>query len=541
MGSIWKSFFSVRQSLAALALVVAISAQTFAADTVALVSLKPTGKLFSDIEYLMEATGTGALGQIFMPQVKAFLQGIDETKPIGVAVMVDSGNFKPLAFVPVTDLSTLLGNLEQQMGPASDAGDGVTELDGPQPVFIKEQEGWAFVGQTVQALEELPENPAQLFEGLDQSYDISVRAYLKNLPEFIKQLIVGQMTALAQNSMQDDSGAAQAQIQQLQQTINESDTVTLGWQIDPVKRQTYFDMVSKPIAGTQMAKQVGTSIGVESDFAGFVVEDAAIRGNITNMFLPEQIEQTLAGLAQAEASTLKEIDEDEDLDDGTRSAAKKLINTFFSIAGATIKTGKIDICQSVILKPKSIMVLMAAHVADGSQVEAAVKQLIAASKSQTEISFSSVEFNVAEHADVSFHKLAVSVPEDKDIRDVFGETLEITLGTAPESVYLAIGTDGMEHLIRQIDASASASGQSVDPLHAEFKLTPMLEFAESMAPNPVLRSLTQMVSDQPDHLRMRVTADEENGVMYRLTLEEGILSVLGQAVQMFGVNGGGGF
>ena len=474
-----------------------------------------------------------------MPQIKAYFQGIDENKPMGVVVTVEGTEFRPLAFLPVTDLPTVMGNLEQQLGRASDAGDGVRELQGPQPMFLKEQAGWVFIAQTPQALKDLPQNPAQLLDGMDQQYDIGIRAYLSNVPAQFKQMIVGQLGSLVQNSMPNDPAGAEAQIQQLSQTINESDRVTIGWQIDPEKKETHFDVVSKPVAGTQMAKQAEAIRDAKSDFGGFLIEDAAIRGNMTSMILPEQMEQSLAGLKRIQESTQKEIAGDEDLDAGTRAAAQELIQTFFGIAESTIKTGKIDSCTSIILKPKTLTVLSAGHVADGTEVEAAVKKLVAASENQSEFSFSSVKFNAEQHAGVNLHTLALPIPADEYARKILGETLEITLGTAKDSAYVAVGADGMDYLKRHIDVSQNSPGQTVDPFSGELALTPILQFAESVEPNPILRSLTEMIRDQPDRLRMRASVNDADAVMYRLTLEEGVLSVLGQGLQMVGVNAGG--
>ncbi len=184
----------VRRSLLALALVAAaISNSVQAAEKVALLSIKPSDKLFADVQYLLEATGTQAIGQFFLPQIKAYLGGIDGQRPIGMVLSVEGTEFMPLAFVPVKDFRAVLAQLEQQLGKPVDAGNGVLELQGPQPIYAKEQAGWAFFAQSPEALQELPANPASLLDGMEKNYDVAIRAFVKNIPAPFKEAAIGQL------------------------------------------------------------------------------------------------------------------------------------------------------------------------------------------------------------------------------------------------------------------------------------------------------------------------------------------------------------
>ncbi len=129
------------------------------------------------------------------------------------------------------------------------------------------------------------------------------------------------------------------------------------------------------------------------------------------------------------------------------------------------------------------------------------------------------------------------IPEEEYVRKVLGDTLKIVVGVADSSAYLALGTDGLEQLKTSIDASAG-SQPSVEPFRLDISVLPILKFAKSVEANPMVDALIQIVGDAQgsDHLRLR-TAVNENTVLYRLELEEGILRILGQAGQM--VIGGG--
>ena len=92
-----------------------------AADPVAVVSVSGIQEALSDVEYLLEATGTDGLGQFFMPSVKNYLQGLNTERPLGMALTFDGTDFQPLVFLPVDDLDTFLTQVEDTLGEPADA------------------------------------------------------------------------------------------------------------------------------------------------------------------------------------------------------------------------------------------------------------------------------------------------------------------------------------------------------------------------------------------------------------------------------------
>lgn len=511
-----------------------------AAEQVVVLSIKPSTQLFSDVEYLLEATGMAGVGELFLPQVKGFFQGIDGSKPIGVTVGVEGSEFKAMGFVPVKDLDLVLKQLQEQMGEPREVGDGVLELQGPQPVYLKEQNGWAFIAQSADSLKTLPEAPEKMLDGLDSQYDIAIRAFVKNVPDAYKQMAIDQVQQGVEQSLEDEDDPnakkmAEAQVAQIKQMIQETETFTIGWQIDGSKRETYLDMTVTAQPNTKMAEQMKSMRDSKTAFGSFLVPDSAIRANLSSIIPPDQMEQSLASIDQLQQSALKEIAQDDDLDDATRAGATKLVETFFEIIRGTVKTGKMDGAASVVLKPKSMTIVSATHVSSGAEVEAALKQLVDMAKDSPDIAFSSVKFNASEHAGVRFHTMALPIPEEEYLRKVLGDTLQVVVGTSDKAAYVALGADGMETLKGLLDQGKSAQATSVDPFLLEAALTPILKFADSIEPNPVVSALAETLAgaEGKDHIRVRTVA-VENGGMYRLLLEEGVLKAIGQATQMVG-------
>jgi hypothetical protein len=535
-----KSFLVRPLQLVLLLVLLLATGHVRAADKIAVISLKPSEQILADVDYLLSAAGLQELGQFVGPQVRTYLQGVNGKLPIGVVVTIEQSEFIPLGFVPVTNLNTFLAQLRDQVGEPTDAGEGILELQGPQPLFVKEQAGWAFFGQTKDALNQLPDDPAKLLEGLETQYDVGIRAYVKNVPEPFKQLAIGQLKEGLQRGManNDDAAArqmAEAQVAQLTQLAQEADTVTIGWQIDAKQRRTHLDLALSAVPGSQMAKQIDASRNAKTSYGGFLRQDAAIRANVASVLLQQQIDEAVLNLDRFEKQTLAQIDNDGDLDDRTRTAAKQLLQTFFTIARSTFKSGKFDSCTSVVLNPKTITLISASHVASGSEVDQAVKQLVELAKNESEFSFSSVKLNAAEHAGVKFHTLAIAIPEEEFLRKVLGDTLDIAIGVADNSAYLALGSDSLDQLKKSIDASGRAQ-QSAAPFNLDISLLPILKFAQSVEANPIIDGIVQLVGSASgkDHIRAHASVDDK-GLLYRFEVEEGVLKVLGQAGQLVGV------
>ncbi|MCA9197584.1 MAG: hypothetical protein KDA87_08610 [Planctomycetales bacterium] len=506
---------------------------TMAADPVLVVSIEGTDNLVSDVEYLMDATGTSAFGQFFLPTVKNYLQGINGESPIGVVVTLEGGQPKVLGFVPVTDLKRFLGNIEEQVGAAEDAGDGVLELQGPQSIFVKEHNGWAFLGQTVEALDDLPGNPEQLLGGLNTSYDIGVRVFVQNIPAELRDMAIQQLNAGLQQGLadiddEDAAASAKASLAEMEKAINQLDQITLGLNIDQSVKRLFMDMSVTAKEGTELAKEMAYSADVSTKFSGFLIEDAAISGAFAGVVAEDKIDQTIEQMQTVKKSTLKELQNDDELDDAGRAAAEALVNGIFDVFIETIKTGKLDTAMSVVLEEKEMTMALAAHVADSAKVEKMVQDIVEMAKKESEISFTKLNFNAETKDGIRYHDLAVAVPDDEYVNKIFNGELEVCIGAAENAVYVSMGTTPKTHLQKMIGASKAAPAKKIMPLQFVVKMLPLLKFAQSMEDNPAVAAMIDGLESGNDHVRVNVMPIS-SGFTYRFELEEGVLELLGKA------------
>ena len=162
----------------------------------------------------------------------------------------DGQDFVPLAFVPITDLDKVFSALEDSLGSPKDAGNGVMEIPGPQPMFIKEQGKFAFIGQTIESMARLPNNPVAELGNLPKDYDIAIQGNVQNIPEEYIGLAMDGLEEGIRSGLEqlpDEDKAQQqemleAQLEQMKTYITESDQIVIGWKTEPAEKRTFIDM-----------------------------------------------------------------------------------------------------------------------------------------------------------------------------------------------------------------------------------------------------------------------------------------------------------
>ena len=172
-------------------------------------------------------------------------------------------------------------------------------------------------------------------------------------------------------------------------------------------------------------------------------------------------------------------------------------------------------------------------VADGTAVEAALKKVV--TLMQNEPDFPGVKFNVDSHAGVSFHTLALPVTED-DAKQIFGDKVDIVVGTGPKAAYIAIGNDGMAKIKSAIDKSQSSPGKSVLPMQITVAAGPILKFSQQFSEDADLEVISKELEKYKDNDRLNITVISiKDGGRVRIEAEEGVI----KAAAMGGKLGGG--
>lgn len=532
-------------ALAALALVVLPAVPAAAQPKpVAIVSLSSVEETLADIGYVTRAAGAEDAGRTAILLGNAFTNGLDKKRPMGLYVTQADGDFPAVAFIPVSDLKVVFETFKEQIGEPKDVGDGILEVGTGQTAYIKEVNGWAFVSKEKAHLGKLPADPTALLGDLPTKYNVAVKLFSQNFDPKMKQIAIDEMKAGLERGL--DAGAQANQdvdpevaeaigrqiVGDIERLINESDELLFGFAIDAQAKKTYFDMSLTAIEGSSLAKQMASLQGSKTAFSGFLRDDASVTLGLTSTLAAEDIKQIQTMLTQVRKEAMKEIDDDPDLAENKRGQAKEVVGKFISVIDATVAAGRIDGGAALVLEPESIAFAGGALVADGEKLEEAVKELVALAKDEPD--FPKVQLNAATHAGVTFHRLTAPIPEDEEeARELFGETIDIVLGTSPKAVYLAFG-DECEKLLKDVlDASAQQPSQQVPPFQLNVAMLPILKFVESVDNNPVIPDLIELLEKSKSD-RISITARGiQRGAQYRFAVDEGVLEVIGEAAKRF--------
>lgn len=512
---------------------------------VAVVSVASVEDMLADVGYITKAAGQEEIGRTAILFGNAFTGGFEKKKPMGAYVISQGMDFQVIGFIPVTDLNTILTTYEAQLGKPKDAGDGVLEVGMPESVFVKEQTGWAFIARDKEHLVNLPADPATLLGTLPKDYNFAVRVMANNIPEDIKRWAVDnvkvgyerQFGGLIGDAAPEQKEAfdklGRNMVSQFVRYIEEMEEATVGFNVDPVGKKTYFDVSFLAKDGTALARQFAMNTNLKSNFGGFKLPEASVTFNFGGKLAPEDIDQMVAMVNTMKGQAHKAIDEDGNIEAGKKDSYKEIANKVIDVLTSTVKAGKLDGGAALVLEPKNINFIAGGHVADGAALEAAFRKIAEVGKDDPE--FPKVTFDVATHGGTKFHTIAYPIPESEpEMRDFFGPTMDIVLGTHANHVYIAFGKNAQALIKKVMDQSATVADKEALPLELNIALLPILKFFSSVDDNPIVPILASSLEKTGNDKIALTSTGTGRGVVGRFEIGEGILQMVGEVAKSFG-------
>ncbi len=549
MKRLWKRSVSV---LAVLALALttfgaSVTGSAFGQEPKPLVvaSLAGSDEVLSNILYVTEAASVGDFGRLAAMLAGPYTAPLDKTRPFGVYLtLLGEDDVRAMSFVPVKDLKMLLMTMEQQIGKPEDLGGGVLKIaaDRPQPMFVKESDGWAFVANRQEHLNDLPKDPVAILDGLDKKYTFALRVNVCNIPSNLREMAVTQVRQGFEDRVAQELNPQQAQamrqfggllVDSIVQVIEETDHITLGWQVDQEAKKTYLDVNFTAVQGTELAKQMKLIKEGKSAFAGFSLPDAAMTFLGHGASSKSEVEQSTALLARFREQAMRGIENDGNLaNDDERQTVKAIANQLLDIADETVKAAKMDAGAALVLKEGSLAFAGGGFVADGVKLAETLKKL-AEFAAQKDPNFPGVNFDAETYEGVTFHTAKIPLQgADSKAREILGDPLELVIGTAKTSAYVAFGKDAAGLLKSVLAASSADRGKQLPPSQLRLALTPILAFVAATDPKPEIQAALNAVKQYAGSDTISVTTTPiENGCTVRLEVHEGVLKAIGGAVK----------
>ncbi|MDA0658910.1 MAG: hypothetical protein O3C60_08685 [Planctomycetota bacterium] len=513
-----------------------------AAEPMVVVSATNLQTLLEDIKYVTELAGMADAGKMAVMMARPYTAGLDKSRPVGFAV---SPQFQPLVFLPIDDLKTTLSVLKEQIGEPQDAGDGILEMVAcPLPVFIKEQNKWAFVSQTIDGLKDLPADPATLLGKLPNQYDLAVRAFVQRVPKEYPDMAIQQMKTGAEEGLRKRDGESdesylarrkmvEEQLKQMSMLFTEADELTFGARIDRKESVCQFDVLFTALPESTLARQCKSLAKAQSQFTSLVKDPAAFRLLFASTVAPEDMEHAVSSLESMRQVAMSEIDRSRDIPDAeTRVLARQVANDLLDVLVETVKSGRADGAVSIKLNSQDVSLALAAYVANPKKMEETLTKAFQQLEQKAELP--PLKMNVASHGGVQFHRLTVPIPAaEEKARLMFGSTLDLTLGFGKDTIYVSLGERGLSQVKAVIDQlTANPPVPLKRPVQATFGLSEILAFAQAMDDSPILTAIMSLAKEVKgqDNIRLFVQPIP-NGIGYRTEIEQGVIKILGQAAQ----------
>jgi len=153
-----------------------------------------------------------------------------------------------------------------------------------------------------------------------------------------------------------------------------------------------------------------------------------------------------------------------------------------------------------------------------------------------------IELKTGEHKGITLHKLTAPLPEGANdaARKIFGDNVNVSIGTSPKAIYLSVGKTAEASLKKAIDGVVSNPTSAADSLKMRMSLSQLLNFIQSIEPNPVVDGMLSSLSSGDDQVMMDSQLIERGSVT-RVTIQEGVLKAVSGGVQAGMAAQGGGF
>ena len=512
---------------------------------VAIVSISPLDRLLQDTSYLLKACNVPEVGGLVSIMANQYTQGIDRTKPLGVSVTLDGQIPNATVFLPLKSREDFFGALAGMGIEPDDLGGGLFEIDANgQKLFAKDSGGWLFIAQTEEALASVPADPAKLLGELPQQYNLAIKLDIQALPPEMKQLAIEQMRIGLERGMaeqqrdlsaEDQAKAkelSEANIKQLEQMINDTDKIIVGWNTESSQQRVNIDVGAQFVSASKLAKQMAQLQNLSSNFTKLVGSGAAAQVRFTSKIPDEDKPSQIMNLR----NSIKQLEQQ--IPETDRAVTKDILQGLAKVIEQTIQEGIFDGAGGISLEDDTFRAIVGGAVADGHALEVELKKIAGAVKGEKDAP--QFKFNYGDYKGMNLHSVQFPIKSnDRIVQKVFGDSMIVHVATADKAYLISVDPTGDAALKQAIERVSASQGEKVTPLDGSIAITQILQFAQAIAPNPMIENALKTIQQYAGKDKVQVAGRViERGALYRLTVEEGVLRSGGAAAK--GANGGGG-
>src|SRR5262249_51098361 len=122
------------------------------------------------------------------------------------------------------------------------------------------------------------------------------------------------------------------QVKAIERLFDEADQITIGWKIDRSAKNTHLDFTFTGVPGKLLAQEMNQMADAKTNYAGFLMPEAAVTANFCAVKSTENVEQAITTLEQLKAKAEQAIDKDPNLPEDKRSGVKNVLRELLDVA-----------------------------------------------------------------------------------------------------------------------------------------------------------------------------------------------------------------
>ena len=462
------------------------------------------------------------------------LNGLDVKRPLGVIVTSANDDIGIHAAIPVKDLEKLLGSLQGSTGPIEKDGE-VRRLTLPsgQDIEIREQDGWAVIGQRGQEFDIA--DPAKLLSPLVTDYTLAIETHPSVMPESLRALIAAGIQQMAAASANQGRPVDAEALQTALAGLSGVETLTIALALDPQENAVFIEnkviAVNGPKAGSSASSlTVATAATKDGGLP-------ALSAHAVQPLNDSQRRQIVAMLDGA-------------LPQGNDKTMQIVATVVRGLVDAMADAGGLDAAVTVDTSVAGQLPLITAgaHIADGPKLEKQVKELFGpGSAIPKEVK---AKFDSGKVGKANLHTVTIDVSATP-AAGIVGPAIELTLAVTPDYAFLLHGGDVKARLETLLETNGKANttiaAAEVPGAAIALALDRILTYAASMGVGPQAEAAAEqagsLIETDKDSGSVKASGRPiDGGFVTRLTVGAGALKAAATMAQQQqqGIGGPGG-
>jgi hypothetical protein len=305
--------------------------------------------------------------------------------------------------------------------------------------------------------------------------------------------------------------------------------------MDSQTGKTFIDLSLLAQPGTGMARQLAKIEGTPTQFGGFLLPKAAVVASGACEYTApsaEKLKQVFDLLRKSAAEGINR----QQTDEAKAKVGREFVAAVLDVAEKTLASGKADGAASAVLDADRVQVVVGKYVADGGQLEKALKEVYEAIRQEQPAVEQFVKWDAEKVGDIRLHVISLPInPADANrekLEKVFGENVQIVVGFAPKGFYLATGKEPVAALKGAIEKSQQGKAKA-QPMAISIDVGAIANFMATMGDSERERRQAAQLAKalqaagEKDHVVVTVSS-VERGLRLRLEAQEGLLKAAAQ-------------